>query len=75
VLEHRLFDLIMICWQIYNKYKKYITYSREEVEWLGLSEEEAIEKQEELEKQRSKPRPLKEIFTEELIAKLKIGEQ
>jgi len=45
------------------------------VEWLGLSEEEAIEKQEELEKQRSKPRPLKEIFTEELIAKLKIGEQ
>jgi len=71
VLEHRLFDLIMICWQIYNKYKKYITYSREEVEWLGLSEEEA----EELEKQRSKPRPLKEIFTEELIAKLKIGEQ
>ncbi|KAF6038684.1 mRpL28 [Bugula neritina] len=61
--------------KIYNKYKKYITYSREEVEWLGLSEEEAIEKQEELEKQRSKPRPLKEIFTEELIAKLKIGEQ
>ena len=42
-----------------------MTYSREEVEWLGLTEKEAIAKQEALEQ--TKPRPLKAVFTEQLL--------
>ncbi|XP_067939011.1 large ribosomal subunit protein bL28m-like [Watersipora subatra] len=56
--------------KIYNKYKRYVTYSREEIEWLGLSEQEAIAKQEAIEKKQAKSRPLKEIFAEQHLKDL-----
>ncbi|XP_069839737.1 large ribosomal subunit protein bL28m [Dendropsophus ebraccatus] len=53
--------------QIYNKYKEY-EIPLEEAEWVGLSLEEAVEKQRLLEKK--DPTPVFKIEVEELVQKL-----
>uniref|UniRef100_A0A8V5FTE9 Large ribosomal subunit protein bL28m n=1 Tax=Melopsittacus undulatus TaxID=13146 RepID=A0A8V5FTE9_MELUD len=53
---------------IYNKYKEFVI-PEEEAEWVGLSLEEAIEKQRLLEKK--DPVPLFKVYAEELVNQLK----
>ncbi|XP_057336699.1 39S ribosomal protein L28, mitochondrial [Microplitis mediator] len=58
--------------EVYNTYKEYLTaYTREEIEWYGLSWDEAMKKH--LNKKRSEivVEPLKVKYRSELIAKLK----
>ncbi|XP_020280973.1 39S ribosomal protein L28, mitochondrial [Pseudomyrmex gracilis] len=56
--------------EVYDKYKQYLsTYTREEIEWYGLSYKEASLKWIKL-KQKD-PQPLKIQYRSELIAKLK----
>ncbi|XP_038642004.1 39S ribosomal protein L28, mitochondrial [Scyliorhinus canicula] len=52
---------------IYEKYKAFVI-PEEETEWVGLSLEEAVEKQRLLEKK--DPAPLFKVYTEELVHKL-----
>ncbi|XP_041035028.1 39S ribosomal protein L28, mitochondrial [Carcharodon carcharias] len=52
---------------IYNKYKEFVI-PEEEAEWVGLSLEEAVEKQRLLEK--TDPLPLFKVYAEELVHKL-----
>ncbi|KFP31366.1 hypothetical protein N325_07555, partial [Colius striatus] len=53
---------------IYDKYKEFVI-PEEEAEWVGLSLEEAIEKQRLLEKK--DPVPLFKVYAEELVTQLK----
>ncbi|EOA95043.1 39S ribosomal protein L28, mitochondrial, partial [Anas platyrhynchos] len=53
---------------IYDKYKEFVI-PEEEAEWVGLSLEEAIEKQRLLEKK--DPVPLFKVYAEELVNQLK----
>lgn len=59
---------------LYEKYKQY-EVPIEEAEWIGLTIEEAEEKQIKWEEERTKKltRPMKEYFLEDLIKKLKSG--
>uniref|UniRef100_A0A8C0UJ18 Large ribosomal subunit protein bL28m n=1 Tax=Cyanistes caeruleus TaxID=156563 RepID=A0A8C0UJ18_CYACU len=57
---------------IYDKYKEFVI-PEEEAEWVGLSLEEAIEKQRLLEKQ--DPVPLFKVYAEELVSQLKEQQQ
>ncbi|XP_064408742.1 39S ribosomal protein L28, mitochondrial [Latimeria chalumnae] len=54
---------------IFNKYKEFVI-PEEEAEWVGLSLEEAVEKQRLLEKK--EPVPLFKVFTEELLQQLAV---
>lgn len=53
--------------QIYNKYKQF-EIPEEEAEWVGLSLEEAVEKQRQLE--HKEPEPLFKVFAEKLTEEL-----
>ncbi|KFQ02386.1 hypothetical protein N330_07485, partial [Leptosomus discolor] len=53
---------------VYNKYREFVI-PEEEAEWVGLSLEEAIEKQRLLEKK--DPVPLFKVYAEELVNQLK----
>lgn len=53
--------------QIYNKYKQF-EIPEEEAEWVGLSLEEAVEKQRQLE--HKEPEPLFKVFAEKLAEEL-----
>ncbi|XP_071566070.1 large ribosomal subunit protein bL28m isoform X1 [Temnothorax nylanderi] len=56
--------------EIYAKYEQYLSaYTREEIEWYGLTYEEACKKWSQL--NQTKPQPLKVQYRSELIAKLK----
>ncbi|KAL3878398.1 hypothetical protein ACJMK2_030754, partial [Sinanodonta woodiana] len=55
--------------KIYNRYKEYII-PEEEAEWIGLTVPEALKKAEEMQAKNSTIRPLKEVFTEEIVQKL-----
>lgn len=60
--------------EVYNKYKEYLTaYTREEIEWYGLTYKEACKKwtKQKQEQELQQMQPLKIKFREELIAKLK----
>ncbi|PBC30875.1 large ribosomal subunit protein bL28m [Apis cerana] len=58
--------------EIYTKYKEYLTpYTREEIEWYGLTFKEACKKWIKQKEQVKKVQPLKVQFRSELIAKLK----
>ncbi|XP_034174916.1 mitochondrial ribosomal protein L28 [Osmia lignaria lignaria] len=58
--------------EIYNKYKEYLTaYTREEIEWYGLTFTEACKKWTKLNEQMQQIQPLKLKYRSELIAKLK----
>ncbi|XP_016157294.1 PREDICTED: 39S ribosomal protein L28, mitochondrial [Ficedula albicollis] len=57
---------------IYDKYKEFVI-PEEEAEWVGLSLEEAIEKQRLLEKK--DPVPLFKVYAEELVSQLKEQQQ
>ncbi|XP_043262211.1 39S ribosomal protein L28, mitochondrial [Colletes gigas] len=60
--------------EIYNKYKEYITaYTREEIEWYGLTYKEACKKWIKQKEDVSQPQPLKIAYRSELISKLKEG--
>ncbi|XP_063170707.1 large ribosomal subunit protein bL28m [Candoia aspera] len=52
---------------VYNKYKEFVI-PEEEAEWIGLSLEEAVEKQRVLEKR--EPVPLFQVYAEELVQHL-----
>ena len=64
--------------KIYNKYKEYLTaYTKEEIEWYGLTYMEACKKWVKQKEQLTRVEPLKIKYRSELIAKLKenkIGE-
>ncbi|KAM4698328.1 large ribosomal subunit protein bL28m [Rhinophrynus dorsalis] len=53
--------------QIYNKYKEF-EIPKEEAEWVGLSLEEAVEKQRLLEKK--DPAPLFKVYVDDLVQKI-----
>ncbi|XP_024889898.1 39S ribosomal protein L28, mitochondrial isoform X2 [Temnothorax curvispinosus] len=56
--------------EIYAKYEQYLSaYTREEIEWYGLTYKEACKKW--LQLNETKPQPLKVQYRSELIAKLK----
>ncbi|XP_034723507.1 39S ribosomal protein L28, mitochondrial isoform X2 [Etheostoma cragini] len=55
--------------KVYNKYKQF-EIPEEEAEWLGLSLEEAVEKQRQLE--RKEPEPLFKACVEELVKELHV---
>ncbi|EFN83531.1 39S ribosomal protein L28, mitochondrial, partial [Harpegnathos saltator] len=56
--------------EVYVKYKQYLSaYTREDIEWYGLSYQEACKKLNQLMK--TSPQPLKIQYRSELIAKLK----
>ena len=56
--------------KIYNKYKEFLI-PVEQIEWVGLTVKEATRKARQLEAEKDPQIPLKEIYTEELIKKLK----
>lgn len=56
--------------KIYNKYKDFLI-PNEQIEWVGLTVKEAIVKARQLEEKKNPQVPLKEIYTKELIDKLK----
>ncbi|XP_076670254.1 mitochondrial ribosomal protein L28 [Andrena cerasifolii] len=64
--------------KIYNKYKEYLTaYTKEEIEWYGLTYKEACKKWIKQKEESTEVEPLKIKYRSELIAKLKenkIGE-
>ncbi|XP_044592198.1 39S ribosomal protein L28, mitochondrial [Cotesia glomerata] len=58
--------------EVYNQYKEYLTaYTREEIEWYGLTYAEAVKKFFEIERSKEVITPLKIKYRSELIAKLK----
>lgn len=59
---------------IFNKYKEYAIDS-DRASWVGLSLQEAMMKQWNIEKEQGlhDPRPLLDVYTEQLISELKIG--
>ncbi|XP_076379225.1 mitochondrial ribosomal protein L28 [Megalopta genalis] len=58
--------------EIFNSYKEYLTaYTREEIEWYGLTFREACFKWLKLQEQKKEIKPLKIQYRSELIAKLK----
>lgn len=58
--------------EIYNKYKHYLSsYTREDIEWYGLTYKQAIEKHLWINKWSVQPVPLKHVYRSEIIAKLK----
>ncbi|CAD6245312.1 GSCOCG00013644001-RA-CDS [Cotesia congregata] len=58
--------------EVYNQYKEYLTaYTREEIEWYGLTYAEAVKKFLEIERSKEVITPLKIKYRSELIAKLK----
>jgi len=61
--------------KIFNKYKDYAV-DMEQASWVGLSLQEAMRKQWEIEKEQKiyEPRPLLDLYTEQLISELKAGE-
>jgi len=62
--------------KIYNRYKHYLeSYSRDELEWLGLTEEEALLKQEEIDVRMSRPTPLKYSLTADLLQRVGVSPQ
>uniref|UniRef100_A0A0V0G5P1 Putative mitochondrial ribosomal protein n=1 Tax=Triatoma dimidiata TaxID=72491 RepID=A0A0V0G5P1_TRIDM len=57
--------------EIYSKYKHYLSeYSAEDIEWYGLSFDEALRKVEEINKIKNKSVPLKYQFRTELLQQL-----
>ncbi|XP_054457476.1 39S ribosomal protein L28, mitochondrial isoform X1 [Anoplopoma fimbria] len=56
--------------KVYNKYKQQFEIPEEEAEWLGLSLEEAVEKQRQLE--HKEPEPLFKACVEELVEQLHV---
>nr|CAD7594617.1 unnamed protein product [Timema genevievae] len=57
--------------EVYNKYKKYLEpYTKEDLEWYGLTMIEAIKKQTDLEEILNKPKPLKHLYRKQLLEKL-----
>lgn len=62
--------------EIYDKYKKYLeSYTREEIEWYGLSYPEASKKFLTLQKKAYKVVPLKQTFRQEFIQHLESEKQ
>lgn len=61
--------------RIYNKYKEYVV-DEERASWVGLPLRDAMRKQYDIEKEAGliDPRPLLEVYTAELLDKLKLGE-
>jgi len=61
--------------KIFNKYKEYAV-DKEQASWVGLSLKEAMRKQWEIEKLQKidEPKPLLDLYTEQLISELKAGE-
>ncbi|XP_043674806.1 39S ribosomal protein L28, mitochondrial [Vespula pensylvanica] len=58
--------------EVYAKYSQYLSsYTREEIEWYGLTYKEACQKWIALKKEQNKVQPLKIQYRSELIAKLK----
>lgn len=58
--------------EVYAKYSQYLSsYTREEIEWYGLTWKEACKKWIALKEEQNKPQPLKIQYRSELIAKLK----
>ncbi|KAG8035099.1 hypothetical protein G9C98_001589 [Cotesia typhae] len=58
--------------EIYNQYKEYLTaYTREEIEWYGLTYAEAVKKFFKIERSKVESAPLKIKYRSELIVKLK----
>ncbi|XP_076181840.1 mitochondrial ribosomal protein L28 [Ptiloglossa arizonensis] len=58
--------------EIYAKYKEYITvYTREEIEWYGLTYKEACKKWIKQKQELKQVQPLKMIYRSQLIAQLK----
>ncbi|XP_072171642.1 large ribosomal subunit protein bL28m-like [Diadema setosum] len=56
--------------KILKKYQKFVI-PKEEAEWVGLTPAEAFAKQREIERLANPIRPLKDVYTEELVAKLR----
>ncbi|KAI4815723.1 hypothetical protein KUCAC02_005858 [Chaenocephalus aceratus] len=56
--------------KVYNKYKQQVDIPEGEVEWVGLSLEEAVEKQRQLE--HKEPEPLFKVCVEQLVEELHI---
>ncbi|XP_051254749.1 39S ribosomal protein L28, mitochondrial isoform X1 [Dicentrarchus labrax] len=56
--------------KIYNKYKQHFEIPEEEAEWVGLSLEEAVEKQRQLE--HKEPEPLFEACVDKLVEELQV---
>ncbi|KAM9811875.1 large ribosomal subunit protein bL28m isoform 1-T1 [Syngnathus typhle] len=56
--------------KVYNKYKQQFEIPEEEAEWTGLTLEEAVEKQRQLE--HKEPEPLFKVCTEKLIEELRM---
>jgi len=57
--------------RVRETYARYVTIPEEEVEWLGLTLKEAVEKQELEEAARRRPVPYKEDFRSQLVAYLR----
>ncbi|KAK2581742.1 hypothetical protein KPH14_002223 [Odynerus spinipes] len=58
--------------EVYAKYSQYLSsYTREEIEWYGLTFKEACKKWSALKQEKNQPQPLKLQYRSELIAKLK----
>lgn len=58
--------------EIYKKYSQYLSaYTREEIEWYGLTYKDACKKWMAMKEEQNKPVPLKLQYRSELIAKLK----
>ncbi|XP_011303074.1 39S ribosomal protein L28, mitochondrial [Fopius arisanus] len=58
--------------EVYNKYKDYLSaYTREEIEWYGLSYKDAVKKWIAIKEPLEKPEPFKIRYRSELIAELK----
>ncbi|RLU25426.1 hypothetical protein DMN91_001582 [Ooceraea biroi] len=61
--------------EVYAKYEQYLSaYTREEIEWYGLSYEEACKKYKRLDEAKNIPKPLKIKFRSNLLAAMKRGE-
>uniref|UniRef100_A0A3Q1BZ67 Large ribosomal subunit protein bL28m n=1 Tax=Amphiprion ocellaris TaxID=80972 RepID=A0A3Q1BZ67_AMPOC len=56
--------------QVYNKYKQQFEIPEEEAEWVGLSLEEAVEKQRQLE--HKEPEPVFKVCVDQLVEELHI---
>ncbi|XP_022099069.1 39S ribosomal protein L28, mitochondrial-like [Acanthaster planci] len=56
--------------KIYKRYKDFVI-PKEEAEWVGLTKSQAIAKQRLIEEKQNPLRPLQDVLTEQLIAKLK----
>ncbi|KAL1139735.1 hypothetical protein AAG570_006713 [Ranatra chinensis] len=57
--------------EVYNKYKHFLEgYTEEDIEWYGLTIDEALRKMEAIEKDKRTDKPLKVVFRQELLSQL-----